>query len=307
MKVQCLLVDVSQAMGKDLGIAKRKLQSEVNQQITQVPIKIKLGLVMMGSTDTQHGMKDEDDNLLEGWDNVCILKPIEQPDQLLIQAIDRLRIEEPQCSYISGLAVCFDMLFKEVSEEEEEENGKHDKSCVLVTNGKSLAEDDRHDIFSAISQKLIEQRIRLTVYGINFSADDDNQSSGEAMLRGLVRDTGGNLEIVSNEYTECRPTKSVDVGTKAEAAAGVPGDSTNFRDGSQPFAGGQTAGLSKLLPSNNSREAGGGEEGTAVASGQDAGISDGDMDEDDDRGDAVGGTVKDATSIMVEKAVCLST
>jgi len=49
-------------------------------------------------SDTRHDMKDEDDNMLEGYDNVCTVQHVLQTSTELLSAINSLRNEEAECN-----------------------------------------------------------------------------------------------------------------------------------------------------------------------------------------------------------------
>jgi|LakMenEpi03Aug12_release.lakeMendotaPanAssembly.Ray.scaffolds.fasta_scaffold4301902_1 hypothetical protein len=49
-------------------------------------------------SDTKHDMTNGDGCMLDGYDNVCTVKPVEQTDTLLLKAINSLRNEEFECN-----------------------------------------------------------------------------------------------------------------------------------------------------------------------------------------------------------------
>eukprot|EP00802_Teleaulax_amphioxeia_P005717 Tamp_05721.p1 GENE.Tamp_05721~~Tamp_05721.p1 ORF type:complete len:320 (-),score=70.60 Tamp_05721:1934-2857(-) len=196
MESRALLVDVSEAMGSDLQVAKKALLAMAQQKMIHMPTKSKMGLVMMGSTDTRHDMKDEDDNMLEGYDNVCTVQHVLQTSTELLSAINSLRNEEAECNYTSGLTVVVDLLLRG------EGKGKQDRGVVLVTNAKSEFDTENDaEMLSHIQASLHRENLSLTVYGINFSESDDEAtwSSSEAMLRHFVKDCRGELHVVRGE------------------------------------------------------------------------------------------------------------
>jgi len=42
-------------------------------------------------------MKDDKDEPLDGYDNVVMVKPIEQTDLLILDGINKLAVQEPEC------------------------------------------------------------------------------------------------------------------------------------------------------------------------------------------------------------------
>ena len=43
-------------------------------------------------------MKDADGDMLDGYDNVCTVQPVEQTNTVLLNAINNLRNEEAECN-----------------------------------------------------------------------------------------------------------------------------------------------------------------------------------------------------------------
>ena len=159
----------------------------------QMGAKTKMGLVMMGSHDTRHDMREEGGAMMEGYDNVVTVRAIEQTDLVLLQAIRNLKVEEQACSYASGLVVALDLLVKM------EGMSKQDKGLVIVSNGKTEFDEDDLTFIDHVKQQMLQRDLRMTLYGINFHEDEGMRSRSENVLRDLVTHVKGELKVVSRE------------------------------------------------------------------------------------------------------------
>mmetsp|Transcript_39611 Transcript_39611/g.99124 ORF Transcript_39611/g.99124 Transcript_39611/m.99124 type:complete len:627 (-) Transcript_39611:1506-3386(-) len=182
-----LLLDVHASMGEEgLKQAKECLTYWLRGRLIQTGKK-DAGLVLVGSDATHNEMAEE---MLDGYDNICVSRPLSNADVTLYQEIDKSVLGGTGGDVLSGIIVACSLLTKAVG------TGKMNKHIVFATDAKTAVIDVEQ--IPSVADFLNSSDIHLTLFGLGFSGDNETQDMGqtECLLRDLVEQVGGELRVV---------------------------------------------------------------------------------------------------------------
>jgi ATP-dependent DNA helicase 2 subunit 2 len=187
-EVEVLILDTNPSIGDELNAAKDSLILHVQQKIVQMPSKSEIGLVAIGSADS-------DNNLAlskGGYENICEMRPITPVDIPLLKQLHSLEHGLDAGDWLDAVVVAMDMIIRHC------EKKKYEKSIVMITNGGRPIQDvEQMDL---IAQSCTDMNIRFRFYCIeNLTSSVTLPSSSNDTLQKFIDQVGGEICSVSDE------------------------------------------------------------------------------------------------------------
>jgi hypothetical protein len=153
-EAEVLILDTNPSLGTHLKAAKESFVLHVQQKLIQMPTKSEIGLVLLGSADSNNNLAGSG-----GYENVCEYKPISPVDTELVKILLGSNQGIDAGDWLDAVVVAMDMINRHC------EGKKYEKSIIMITNGARPVLDEEQ--LTVIAQTCLDMKIRFQLYHID--------------------------------------------------------------------------------------------------------------------------------------------